>query len=233
VNRLLVPLVLLGTVLAGTATQVPAQAANLRSPTALAASVVLNSKSELSVRVDSSATLGTKKISIVTDAGRLYGVQKVTIRQSGAVNKVTAELIDNVIYVKGDASALESFLNLSKATSTQLSNQWFYIKGTSAEYSAVAQGMTIASGMSEVAFQKNVTSLGTRSIDGTKVTELSGTSVPVSGPAYHETMYLSTSTKPLPVEVVQTFQGQTATITFSKWDENFYLSAPDAKFQLS
>jgi hypothetical protein len=35
------------------------------------------------------------------------------------------------------------------------------------------------------------------------------------------------------VKVVQTFKGQTATFTFSKWNENFLLSAPDAKFQLT
>ena len=233
VKRSLASLVLLSAVLVAAATQTPAEAANSPSPTALAASAVLNAKSELSVRVDSSATLGAKKISIVTDAARLYGVQKVTIRQSGAVNRVTAELIDNVIYVKGDASSLETFLNLSTTIATQLSNQWFYIKGTSAEYGEVAQGMTIASGMSEVAFQKDVISHGTKTIDGTKVTVLTGTSVPVSGPAYRETMDVSTSAKPLPVKVVQTFKGQTATFTFSKWNENFLLSAPDAKFQLT
>jgi hypothetical protein len=217
----------------GIATDAPAQAANSRSPTGLAAIVILNAKSELSVRVDSSLTIGAKKISIVTEAGQLDGVQKITVRQSGSTHAVTAELIDNIIYVKGDATILETYMGLSKTTSTQFSNHWFYIKDGSAEYNAVAQSITIASGMSEVALQKNATSLGKKTIDGTKVTVLVGTSVPDSGPAYRETMYASTSKKPLPVEVVQTLKGETVTIRFSKWDNNFSLSAPDAKFQLT
>jgi len=233
VRRLLASLILLGTVLVATATQVPAQAASTSTPDGLATTVVLNAKSELSVRVDSSATVGAKKISIETDAGRLDGVQKITVRQTGATNTVTAELIDNVIYVKGDATILESYMGLSTATSARLSNHWFYIKATNAQYIEVAQGMTIASGMSEVTLQKKVTSLGTKYVDGAKVTVLAGTSVPDSGPAYRETMYVSTSTKPLPVKVVQTLKGETVTIRFSKWDENISLSAPDARFQLT
>jgi len=82
---------------------------------------------------------------------------------------VTAELIDNVIYVKGDASSLETFLNLSTTIATQLSNQWFYIKGTSAEYGEVARHDHRVRNVGS-RLPKNVTSHGTKTIDGTKVT---------------------------------------------------------------
>jgi hypothetical protein len=231
-KRTLVSFIALGTFSAGIFAAVPAHAANVESPSGLASQVILNAKNELSVRVVSSETTGAQKISIVTDAGRLGGVQRVTLRRQGATSTGTAELIDNIIYVKGDTTFLEHFMDLPKATSDQLSNLWFYIKSGGAEYDQVAQGLTIASGMSEVALQKKVRSLGTKMVDRTKVTELVGLAPPV-GTANRETMFVSTSRRPLPVEVVQSESGRPVTITFSRWNENISLSAPDAKFQLT
>jgi hypothetical protein len=233
VRRVFTALSLLLSASVGIAANGTAGAANSEAPSALAATVILNAKSELAVRVTSSLTLGAKTISIVTNAARLYGEQKITIRQSGATNTVTAELIDNIIYVKGDAAILESLMGLSKSTATKFSKQWFYIKDGSAEYDEVAQGLTIASGISEVALQKRVTSPGTKVLDGAKVSVLVGSTVPGAGPTYRETMYASSLKKPLPVEVIQTLKGEATTIRFSKWDENFSITAPDAKFQLT
>jgi len=159
-------------------------------------------------------------------------VQKVTIRQSGAVNRVTAELIDNVIYVKGDAHHSRLLEPLHDNRNAAFESMVLH-QGTSAEYGEVAQGMTIASGMSEVAFQKVVTSHGTKTIDGTKVTVLQAPRCQSLVPRTAMNDGRQYIGEAAAVKVIQTFKGQTATFTFSKWNENFSLSAPDAKFQLT
>jgi hypothetical protein len=222
------------TVLVGTLSALPSGAASSVSPLTQLKAVIADAKSELSVRVTSEVKSGSKSIVNVTDAGRVNGRQAITLTESGTSNTVDVELIAGNLYLRGNAAILSSYLALSKTTAKQLANQWFTITKSNADYAEVAVGLTIPSVMSQVTMSRAVRAEPAATLRGVKVAVLKGTSIKSAAePAYAEILYSSIATKPLPVEVIQTYQGAPATVLFSHWNEKVPLVAPKVNLQLT
>jgi hypothetical protein len=195
--------------------------------------VIADADAESSVRVSANATVSGQRVLQVTDAGRSDGRESLTLFQEGYGNTIIAELIAKKLYVKGDAAILVSYLGLSKSVANALKNQWFGIPKTSSYYTEVAQGLTIATGTSEITMTKSVTAASSVTLSGVKAHVLNGSSVKSANqPSYKETLFFSTGVNPLPIEVSQVVQGSVGTIKFSHWNEKFTFVAPKVKLQL-
>lgn len=196
--------------------------------------VIADAAAESSVRVTATATTSSQRVTQVTDAGASAGRQTITLTRQGYSNTVTAELIAGKLYVKGDATILVTYMGFSKSVANELANSWFEITKRSSYFAQVAQGLTISTGMAEVTMTKTVSAGSPSTLSGVKVDVLKGTSVKSAlESAYPETMYFSTTSKPLPVEVTQLVSGHLGTLKFSQWNEKISLTAPKVKYQLT
>jgi hypothetical protein len=196
--------------------------------------VIADANAETSMRYTVHLAGNGKSIVMVTDASRVGGRQVITLTVARKSNTVIVELIAGALYVKGDAAILSSYMGLSTATSKQLSNKWFSIPKSNADYATVSQAITISSTMTNVTMNKSVIAGASTTLAGVKVDVLKGKTVPSSlEPTYGETLYVSTSKTPLPVEATQTYQGSIVTLRFGHWDETIHLVVPNATLQLN
>lgn len=212
----------------------PSGAASTPTPYAQMKAAIADANAKLSVRVTTNGSMSGKRIVQITDAGRNDGRQTVTLFQSGQSDSVIAELIAGNLYVKGDVTMLTTYMGLSPANANELAGQWFGISRSSSYWTHVAQGLTVSTGMAEVTMNPSVTSAPAATRAGVKVDVLKGTSVNSSlEPSYHETLYVSTAKKPLPVEVTQSVGSSIGTILFNHWNEKIVLNAPTVTLYLN
>jgi hypothetical protein len=197
-------------------------------------SIVADADAELSVRVTTTATASGMRVVQVTNAGRSAGRQTVTLSDGGKSNTLIAELVAGNLYVKGDNTILTTYLALSQTNANELAGQWFGIPKSSGYYAEVAEGLTISTGMAEVTMTSSVASSPEVTLAGTKVEVLKGSTVKSKlSPSFKETLYFSTASKPLPVEVTQSVQGSVGTIKFSHWNEKIDVVAPKITLHLN
>jgi hypothetical protein len=206
------------------------------TPYAQMKTVIADLKAEHAARVTATLTMSGKRLVNTTNAASIGGYQTIVLTDSGKSNTVIIELLDNGgLYVKGDAAILIAYMGFSKTTSRQLSNQWFTIPKDNSDYAEVSQGLTLSSIATELTMNKSVTSPPSGgSISGIPVTVLKGSSVKSAlEPSSNETLYVTKTASPLPVEALQSYQGSKSTIVFGHWNETVTLTVPRAKFQLN
>lgn len=196
--------------------------------------VVANVKAEQSVHYAETLTTSGKRLVNTTDATRVGGRQTIVLTEAGKSNTVIIELIAGGLYVKGDSVILTSYMGFPKTTANQLSNKWFTIPKNNPDYAEVGQGLTLSSVAGELSMNESVTTRPNVTIAGVRVSVLKGTSVKTAlDPSVPETLYVTTTSSPLPVQVIQSFGGTAGTVVFSHWDETVKLVAPSAKLQLT
>jgi hypothetical protein len=213
-----------------TALNVPSGAST--TPYAQMKTVIADIRSEPSARVTATLSMTGKRLVNTTDVTKVGGRQTIVLTDAGKSNTVVIELVNGGLYVKGDEAILTSYMGFSKATSQQLSNQWFTIPKGNSDYAEVAQGLTLSSIATQLTMNKNVTAAARSGATGLSV--LKGTSVKSAlEPSSAETLYFVPTANPLPVRALQTYQGSTSDIEFSRWNETVTLTVPTVKFQLN
>ena len=106
--------------------------------------VIADIKKEESARVIATLTMAGKRLVNTTDAASIGGHQTIVLTVNGKSNTVNIELVNNGgLYVKGDEAILIAYMGFPKTTATQLSDQWFTIPKSNADYAEVAQGLTL------------------------------------------------------------------------------------------
>lgn len=223
--------VLLATVILG-AIAIPSGATT--TPYSRLIFVIDDAEAKQSVHLTAHASISGKRFVQVTDAGRSVGRQTNTLTISGQSNTVVVELVAGILYVKGDATILTTFMGLSQSTSKQLANKWFMIKPSNSDYGVVALGLTVDSAITQILMTRSVAAKPATTLSGVKVDVLKGVTIattlePLSG----ETLYFTAAKDPLPVEATQTYQGSFGTILFSHWNETIHIVAPKTTLQLT
>src|ERR1700691_4747391 len=106
--------------------------------------VIADIKGQNSARVIATLTMTGKRLVNTTDATDIGGHQTIVLTDDGKSNTVNIELANNGgLYVKGDEDILVAYMGFPKSTATQLSDQWFSIPKSNADYVEVAQGLTL------------------------------------------------------------------------------------------
>lgn len=159
------------------------------------------------------------------DSGLTGGQQ--TITEAGGHMEVV--LIGTALFLKADSVALTAAFSLSAAEAGQYAERWISMPPSDAGYANVAEGVTVASALNEVALGGPI-SIGSRTeVDGTAVVGLSGQGLGPNGTAIPETLYVSTAANPLPVEVTEAASdGSILKATFSQWGVPVAIAAPGA-----
>jgi hypothetical protein len=138
---------------------------------------------------------------------------------------VTVLVIDNTVYLRGDAFTLTNYMGLPASAAARYAARWIRIPHTSSAFAAPAAAVRLASALDELKIPPPVTSAGRATIQGKRVIGVRGRQTQ-AGHTLTETIYVRASGQPLPVEVV----GQSATAklkeVFSHWNEHLTLAAP-------
>ena len=217
---ILVPIMIIGATTVTSAASAP-------NPYAQMKAVLAHANADQTFRDTITLTMGTKKLVNVTDATHIGGRQTITLTAAGKSNSVIVELIAGNVYVKGNAAILVSYMGFPKATAKRLANHWLEFGKSTSGFAQLSAGLTIASVLSQTTMTQSVKSSAAVSLRGEMVDVLKGTLVKTAqSPAAAETLYFSTGSRPLPVEITQLYQGSLATVVFDHWDETVVLVTP-------
>jgi hypothetical protein len=209
------------------ATSAASGASSAPNPYAQMKAVFADANAEQTFRYTLTATMTGKRLVNVTDATHLGGRQTITLSVAGKSNTVVVELIAGNVYVKGDATILNSYMGFPKADAKRLANRWLEIPPSNPNFAGVSAGITITSALSEVTMTRSVTSHSAVRLHGELVDVLKGMSVKSAGnPSAAETLYFSSTNRPLPVEATEAYQGSVATIALGHWNETVVLVTP-------
>jgi len=144
----------------------------------------------------------------------------------------TVLVVGGVGYIKGDAAALTGFFGFPPALATRLAGRWIsFHPGDSAggtNYQAVTSNVTLASVADELRLTGPLTLTAPTVAAGQPVVGVHG-DAPVGNdnpPGSTVTLYVASRGHPLPVTFQLRAAVLQATITFSRWGEALYLTAP-------
>ena len=158
---------------------------------------------------------------MVGDAARDRGSQRITYTRGGSTGHVTIVVVRNTAYVRGDRFALGAYLGLTTAQATRYAGRWFSLVPPGAAYGQVAEAVRLQSFVAELRMPGPYRAAAAATIGGRRVAGVR-TRATVGGKPVEVTLYVG-SGSPLPVA-----QGPTGTITttLGRWNEHVGISAP-------
>lgn len=165
---------------------------------------------------------GTESVSITQDSGPSRGEQDI---QFGGIAAKVIVLNGNA-YIQGNSQAITSFFGFPAADGPTLAGRWISLSPTDSGYGTVTAGVSLTSVLQETGLTGTLTETARTTRDGQAVIGITGTaSSPDSGggPA---TLYVTTTTHPLPVEFDMTSSQGTEEAVFTHWGGQVSLSAP-------
>jgi hypothetical protein len=188
-------------------------------------SAVTAGDAEHYVKIVSANTGPGESQTITSMAGPGMGIQ--VLNDLGSSDHMTVEYVDHNLYAKASLGFLEGTFGLAPSVASSVINKWTKVATNNPAYVAVYSAVTITSAMSFVAGSGPVKSGQPTVVDGIKVKELQvAISKSSESPAGTETLFITYSGKPLPIETKFVGSGYTSKMTYSQWGKKFKLKAP-------
>jgi hypothetical protein len=185
-----------------------------------------------SVHLSVHLTSGSRAVEYSVDAAPDSGRQEVSVN-NGA--QATIIQVGDLVYVRGNETALTSFFGLTTTLSGQLSDRWFSLTSSDAGYAQVTEDVALPSVAGEMKLAGPLTLTGRTTVDGQAVEGVHGTvpaglGAPTGSTA---TIYITITGRHLPVEY--TGGGSTAqtVATYSEWGEQVHLTPPSGATSLT
>ena len=207
------------------AAAVPAGAGSVATPVQLYAGALTAARAQRSVHYVALSSFGGRTVTIVGDAARDRGVQRITVRHRAQVGHVTVAVVANVAYVRGDAATLKSYMGLSAADASRYGGRWLSIQPSQPRFAPVAEAVRLLSTINELQMPPPFTTVATTTVAGQRVNGVRSTFTQ-AGHDVTETLFVRASGSPLPVRQVATATGVGVSTTFSRWNEAVHVSAP-------
>ena len=166
---------------------------------------------------------------IVGDARLSSGTQSVSV--DGA--RFNAELVDQVVYVRGDAAALRNQLGLPPTTASSDAGKWISLQQSDGPYQSIEEGLTTETALSQVLIvPRAVTaSRGTKGALSVRITGPIPPGTPNQVVTGSARLDVSARTK-LPSSYLARGsnggQPWSASITFTRWGEDVPVTTPPA-----
>jgi hypothetical protein len=192
-----------------------------QSPRVLLASILRNARAQHSVHYTSWSSLGASAVLIVhADVARERGIVRLTTKVFGKKSDTTTVVVvRKTAYVRGDAAALEDWLELSRAKSARYAGWWISIRPGHELYGEVAGGGTLRSFLHQITPRGRLKSEWT-TIKGRRVIEISHTS-----DAGSQALYVRHSGR-LPIAAAYVAAGGQGKTTIRRWNEGVQVRPP-------
>jgi hypothetical protein len=206
---------------------VVATAALTTSPTpqAFRTAVHAAANAQRSVHYVSATTTPQGEISMIGDAGRTQGIQRITFRKSGRTGHVTVIVAAHTAYIRGDAFTLTNFMGFKPSGAAKYANAWIVIAPSSGAYAAIAAAVTLASNVAEIGPHGTLSAVHTTTLGGVRVHAVRGTAT-VQGARIVDILYARAKGAPLPVAEATTRGADRARTTFGPWNRAVHVSVP-------
>jgi hypothetical protein len=213
-----------GTVLAGAAWAVPAEAApSTPSAAALQAKAIADAENAGWVHEVGHGKVAGHTFAAVDDIGLFEGHQVI---DSGASHAEVVQ-IGQRAYIRGNANAIADYFGLTKNEPQQLANTWISLVPSDGDFfSTVIDAVTLKSDFAHQSIPAPLTEGHPVTVAGRRCVPITGRSTQPGVGAVTLTMYVTTSKHPLPVEVRATNPKGTSTTTWSRWGKQVTLTAP-------
>ena len=207
------------------AAAVPAAAGTAKTPVQLYTGALTAARAQHSAHYIAVSSFGGRTVTIVGDAARDRGIQKITVKQGTQVGHVTVTVVSNIAYVRGDAATLKSYMGFTPADATKYGGRWLSIKPSQPRFAPVAEAVRLLSTINELQMPPPFTTLPTTTVAGQRVNGVRS-KFTQAGHDVTETLYVRASGPPLPVRQVATATGIAVSTTFSRWNEAVHVTAP-------
>jgi hypothetical protein len=149
------------------------------------------------------------------------GTEVATFKGGATAGHVSLDL-DGKLYVEGNSAGLTSGLGFNASAAKAEAGHWIGVPRTASVFNSWAGGLTVASAAYVLDAGGKAVLGPTTTIDGQSVIPLSQ-STKLEGLSLEQTDYLAASGPPLPVEIIQNYDGLLLTFVYGKWGK-----APDA-----
>ena len=196
-----------------------------QSPKSLRASIFDAARAERSVHYVTQ-TSGNGNVTIVADAGRTSGIQRITYAKGGQSGHVTVIVANGTAFVRGDEFTLHGFLGFSQAQAARYANDWILVPRQSHLYAAVATAVTLRSFLTEI-YPRTGLARVNRRVNGVALVGVRGFTKH-QGIPFVEGVYARAGAKPLPVVEVEATPGAAfrSSTAIDRWNEHLHINIP-------
>lgn len=177
-----------------------------------------------SARIDSVVHQGSKSGEFINDSATSSGRQVITIGQA----KVTVELVNGTAYVNANSAGLTQYFNFPSSVVPRAQNRWIAVQRSDSGYANVTSSVTLPGALKLLTPSSPITNTGVSVVGGQHVVGLKGS---ISGGS--ATVYVASSGKPYPVEVVATAGQASETAMLGNWGEPVNIVPPPNPIRLS
>ena len=161
---------------------------------------------------------------ITADLGSVTGTEQIGYGSASAEIRIT----EQSAFFSGSETGLTSYIGLTAASAAKVGSHWVAIKSGTGEYQDLAAENTLPALPSSILpAASQVSKVSTTTLNGQKVYVLSWKTTPSgSKTAISATLILTATSKVLPVNETLTTDGESKTVTFSNWGEEFKVAVP-------
>lgn len=205
----------LGVVLIGAPAAVAVHGA--QSPAAVERAVIAAARGQRSVHYVSHSSGNGSTVTQEADVARDRGIQRITFTANGRTGHVTVVVVNGVVYVRGDAFALQNDERFTASEAQSDAGAWVLIPQGSRLYRDTATDVTLPSAVADLRLVGHVAAANASAVTGTLV----GVGVPA-------TLSYVPGRPPLPVKEVIHVPGGSASVVMSRWNEAVDVTAPKA-----
>jgi len=172
---------------------------------------------------------GSKTSTFSDDVATNEGRQVITL-SDGARARIL--VVGGVAYFSGNQTALVQLFGLPAAVARDVGKRWVSVPSSNSKYSAVAADTTLPATLAAITPSGALTATASTRLHGEAAVAIRGRApAPQSQPGF-ETMYVTDSSRPLPLLVTFNLQASgrlvagTETIALTDWGEHLALAPP-------
>jgi hypothetical protein len=184
------------------------------------------------VHFSSVATQNGAELDVSGDAGSTSGTQTLVVKNKNTTEHMSALVVGSTGYVKGNESALQNVIGLTKAESTKYAAKWLSFPTSNQGLGELVGGLLSSQVAKELEIGGPYTAAKDATVAGQKATAIQGAVTNESGGKVPVVLYIPASGTPLPIREVTNpgNAGGTSAIhgvvTFSNWGEDKKQTAP-------
>jgi hypothetical protein len=170
---------------------------------------------------------GGNDITELSHAGRLDGTEVITGYRGPKRVLMSLVVIGPQAYAWGNAGALETLLGFKVRAAAKEAGRWISVPQSTfgRAYGTIAAGLTVSSATQALDLVGKLSLLPEQVVAGQVVIGVRGTSLAFGAPGA-QTVYIRANGLPLPVEMVEGYQGVSETMTFGQWGQPPVAKAP-------
>jgi hypothetical protein len=172
-------------------------------------------------------TEGSGRAIFLDDVATGSGRQDITVTPG---IRAHVRVVDRTAYISGNKTALVKYFGFSSSAATAVGDRWASIPSTSGDYASVADDAILQSSLADITPRGHLTELPATRVDGAAVIGIRGALPPATGGTGELTLYITRSSRPLPVSAMFTATESGVPFTsrsdLSDWGEHLALKPP-------